>query len=141
MRFDQPPADLPDDRGNEIVAILPYLGDLTVDEIHAAYLGTCGLLVALAYETGLPNEALGFTLTVFGLAFGVRVLPTDLEVPGASRFRQTSNPALILLTLVPFVLETAAARVVRREPWYFVVLYLVTFLAGLGLSRLLVTAP
>lgn len=124
-------------KGGDTVAVLPYLGVLTFDEIHAAYLGTCGVLVGLAYANGTVEEAVGFTLAIVGVAFGVRVMPRDMDVPGAAQYRKNPNPAVTVLTFVPFLLKTAAARTVRKEPWYFVVTYLVAFLAGVGLDYLL----
>lgn len=135
-----PAEDRDRDRGSETAAVLPVLGDLTYDEVHAAYLGTSGLLVGLYYADGHTAESLGFSMTVIGLAFGIRVFPRDLHVPGAKRFKNTPHPLVTLLTFVPWVLHSAAGRTVRREPWYFLGLYLVSFLAGTGLAVVLVRA-
>lgn len=123
--------------GNQTAAYLPALGELTYDELHAAYLGTMGVLVGLTYAAGNVEEAIGFSLTAIGVAVGIRVLPEELDAPGADRYRHDPRPAVALLTFVPWVLDTAAARTVRREPAYFVAVYLVMFLAGTGLAAVL----
>lgn len=131
-----------EDPGSRTAAFLPVLGELTFDEIHAAYLGTMGVLVGISYAAGNVEEAIGFSLTAIGVAFGIRVLPEETHVPGASRHRETRrradpNPAVAVLTFLPWVLDTAAARTIRREPLVFVAVYLVMFLTGTGLAAVL----
>lgn len=138
---DSEPSATARDRGNEIVAVLPYLDDLTYDELHAAYLGTCGLLVGLTYAAGEITETISFTLAVVGGAFGIRALPEDIDVPLADQYQDErtggeTNLAVAVLAFLPWIVETAAARTVRKEPWYFLILYISTFLMGVGLAVL-----
>lgn len=131
------PVRIPDeDPGSRTAAFLPVLGELTYNEVHAAYLGTCGLIASLAYVAGSVEETVGFSFAVIGVAFGIRVMPEDIEVPGANHYKRNPHPAAAVVYLLPVVLESAAARTIRLEPWYFVGVYLTTFLAGTGLAAL-----
>lgn len=73
--------------------------DLTYDEVHAMELGLLGIVAGAAWWAGLHEAVATLSLTLVAAAFGLRKLPDKLPV---------------------------ARRVVRREPWYFTTVYLVT---------------
>ena len=79
--------------------LLPWFpgGGLTYDEWHAAVMGVVGVLAG----AGAYGEAWAATLTfsalVLSVAWGLRALPESTH--------------------------RLAARVVRREPWYFTFVY------------------
>lgn len=75
--------------------------DLTYTELHAMELGLLGVLAATGWHAGFRPPAVGFTVAAVAIAFGLRALPEPVPV---------------------------AARVVRREPWYFTTVYVVTTL-------------
>lgn len=92
--------------GTDTVIRLPVLEDLTYNEVHSALLGLVGTLAGVAFRTGYESVAAGFTVCVVLVAFGLRRYGGD---------------------------RTAIARrVIRREPWYFLAVYVLTaVLAGL----------
>lgn len=75
------------------------LGDLTYNEVHAMELGLVGLVIGATWAVGYPKEATVISFLLVGTAFGLRKMPEDKPV---------------------------AARVVRREPWYFTTVYVLT---------------
>lgn len=72
-------------------------GDLTYDEAHAMLLGLVGVLAGAGWFFGWQGAVQAFTVAVVTLAFGLRAAPDDLPIAG---------------------------RLVRREPWYFLVVYI-----------------
>lgn len=84
-----------------------WLHDLTYNEIHAAGLGLVGIFVGVGWMAGFTMEAMTFTLFVIGMAFGMKKLPDDKPIAG---------------------------QVVRREPWYFTTIYVLSALVGAGLA-------
>lgn len=84
--------------------------DLTYDEAHAALLGLVGVLVGLAWTVGLRVEASTLLIALVGIAFGLKRLPNNAPVAG---------------------------RVVRREPWYFSTVLVVTLVATVAVMEVL----
>jgi len=82
-----------------------FLRDLQYDELHAAELGLVGAAAGVAAWAGMYAAVVGFSLAVFGVAFGLRRADPEGSIPWAS-------------------------RVLRREPWYFVVVYAASAGAG-----------
>lgn len=81
-------------------------GGLTYDEWHAGLLGLVGTVAGLAVYAGAYEAAATFSMLVLGVAWGLKRLPE-------SKHR-------------------LAARVVRREPWYFTAVYVASATAALG---------
>jgi hypothetical protein len=79
--------------------------DLTYDEAHAAELGAVGLLLGAALSLGHDRLALGTLVALITVAFGLRAAPNSAPV---------------------------ARRIVRKEPWYFTTVLLVTTALGAG---------
>lgn len=75
------------------------LEDLTYNEVHAAELGLAGFLAGFGVHLGYSQEVGALSLALVGTAFGLRRLPETGQVSG---------------------------RVIRREPWYFLVVYVAT---------------
>ena len=82
-----------------------FLYDLRYDELHAAELGLVGAAAGVGVWSGSAGAAAAFSLVLFAAAFGLRRADPDGPVPWAS-------------------------RVLRREPWYFVVVYAASAAAG-----------
>lgn len=78
--------------------------DLTYDEAHAALLGLVGVLVALTWSVVLRVEASTLLIALVGIAFGLKRLPNNKPVAG---------------------------RVIRREPWYFSTVLVVSLMLTL----------
>lgn len=78
-------------------------GDLTYAEAHAMLLGLVGTLAGAGWFFGWRSAAQAFTVAVTTLAFGLRAAPNDLPIAG---------------------------RLVRREPWYFFVVYIASLTAA-----------
>jgi hypothetical protein len=74
--------------------------NLTYDEAHAALLGGVGLFAGIGYRIGYEAVVAAFTVACLLVAFGY------------VRLRST------------------AARIMRREAWYFTTVYLVSTVAG-----------
>lgn len=96
----------PHAEGADVVLRLPLLADVTYNEAHSALLGLVGVLAGAGFRAGYPEEVVGFTVLAVCIAFGCRRLEGD-HVP-------------------------IARRVVRREPWYFLTVY-VACTVGAGL--------
>lgn len=79
--------------------------DLTYDEAHAAELGLVGLPLGIALAIGHSTLAIGTFVALVTLAFGLRAAPNDLPVAG---------------------------RLVRKEPWYFLIVAVVTMTLAAG---------
>lgn len=86
---------------------LPLVREVTYTEVHSALLGLVGILAGAGFRLGFVQAVGGFTVCVVTVAFGLRRLSAD-SIP-------------------------VAVRVVRREPWYFLVVY-VTTAAGTALA-------
>lgn len=84
-------------KGTDVVVRLPLLRDVTYNEVHSALLGLVGVPAGVGFQTGYEEAVAGFTVFVVCVAFGCRRL-SDRNVP-------------------------IARRVVRREPWYFLTVY------------------
>lgn len=82
---------------------LPALGRVTYTEAHSAELGAIGLFAGIGWMTGFRPEVIAFTVPAFTLAVGLRAAPASMPIAG---------------------------KVIRREPWYFIVSYIVTALLG-----------
>lgn len=93
--------------GTDVVVRLPLLRGVTYNEAHSALLGLVGVFVGIGFHVGYRKEAAGFTLLAVCAAFGCRWLSGE-DVP-------------------------VARRVLRREPWYFLSVFVVTAV-GAGLS-------
>jgi len=113
--FDE--ADLPGWTPGFLRAVLL---DLTYWEFHAMELGLLGLFVGPALRMGFTVPTAFFTAVFVGTAFGVRRIPPESvpEVPGGGVLSA-------VLAGVSRVSENIAARTVGREPWYFLVVYVV----------------
>lgn len=77
---------------------------LTYEELHAAVLGLVGAVAGVAFRLGQVEAATGFSFLVLTVAWGLKEAP-DGGYP-------------------------VAARVTRREPWYFTFLYVASATAG-----------
>lgn len=75
---------------------------LTYTEMHAAQIGLIGWPVGMAFAVGQTETALGVSLAAVSIAFGLRVVETP----------------------------TAAQEIVKKEPWYFLVVYSLCGLLG-----------
>lgn len=96
--------------GTDTVLRLPVLRDLTYNEAHSALLGLVGVLAGVGYQAGFRQVTAGFTVVVVLVAFGLRRMRGD-RIP-------------------------VARRVIRREPWYFLTVYVLTAVAaGLAYVR------
>lgn len=84
----------------DAVVELPLVREVTVTEAHSALLGLVGVLAGAGFRLGFVQAVGGFTVCVVTIAFGLRKLSGD-RIP-------------------------VAVRVVRREPWYFLVVYVAT---------------
>lgn len=80
-------------------SIEAWVHDLTYNEVHAAGLGLLGLFAGAGLHLGFKGTVGAFTVMVVAIAFGLRKAPDDAP---------------------------AARRVIRREPWYFTTVYIVT---------------
>lgn len=90
--------------GTSTVVELPLLRDLTYNEAHSALLGLVGAPAGVAFQAGFREVAVGFGLTVVLIAFGLRRMSGE-TVP-------------------------VAQRVIRREPWYFMTVFVVSAVAA-----------
>lgn len=90
--------------GTDTLVRLPLLADLTYNEAHAALLGLVGILAGVGFRAGFREIAALFTACVVLVAFGLKRLSGERSKIGA--------------------------RVVRREPWYFLTVYVVTAVAA-----------
>lgn len=77
--------------------------DLTYDEAHAAELGAIGFVLGAGLSLGFTELAVGTLIALVTVAFGLRAAPEDIPL---------------------------AQRIVRREPWYFTTVLLVTTALG-----------
>jgi len=94
--------------------------DLTYWEFHAMELGLVGLLAGAGVRLGFVVEVGFFTAVFVGIAFGFRRIPPD-SVP---RF-EGDGFVRAVLAVVSRISENIAARTVGREPWYFLLVYVV----------------
>lgn len=102
--------------------------DLTYWEFHAMELGLVGLLAGSGVRLGFVVEVAFFTAVFVALAFGFRRIPPE-TVP---RF-EGDGFVRAVLAVVSRISENIAARTVGREPWYFLVVYvLLTVLSWLS---------
>lgn len=93
-------------KGTDVVVHLPLLRGVTYNEVHSALLGLVGILAGIGFRAGHQGEVAGFTVVAVCVAFGCRRL-SGRDIP-------------------------VARRVVRREPWYFLTVYVATaVVAGL----------
>lgn len=92
---------MPDD-GDYFIREFPG-GGLTYDEWHAALLGLVGVVAGAAVYGGEWGGAISLSVLLVGFAWGLRKMPE-------SKHR-------------------LAARVVRREPWYFTAVYIASAVA------------
>jgi hypothetical protein len=76
-----------------------WVRDLTYNEIHAMELGFVGFMAGAGLRAGFTEAVAAFTIAVAGLAFGLRKAPDDAPV---------------------------AQRVIKREPYYFLVVYVLS---------------
>ncbi|MFB6162522.1 MAG: hypothetical protein ABEJ86_03655 [Halococcoides sp.] len=76
---------------------------LTYSEWHAAVLGLIGVFAGAGVPLGYQTVVGLGTLALLGLIFALRIAPSHLPVAG---------------------------RLVRREPWYFTTVYVLTATAG-----------
>ncbi len=79
-------------------------GGLTYDEWHAALMGLVGLVAGAGAWAGEWGGVIGFSALTIGTAWGLRSLPESTH--------------------------RLAARVVRREPWYFTAVYAASAVAA-----------
>lgn len=86
---------------------VPLLGNVTIHELHAAGLGIVGVLAGVGLRIGYTEEVATFTLGMMAMAFGLRKY-LDIKV------------------------QSSAGSVLKREPWYFTVMYVVTSIAAWG---------
>ncbi|AGM11798.1 hypothetical protein M201_gp24 [Haloarcula californiae tailed virus 2] len=86
--------------------LLPWFpgGGLTYDEWHAALLGLAGVLAGAAAWGGEWGGAISLSVLLVSFAWGLRAMP------------ESQN--------------RLAARVVRREPWYFTGVYVASAVAA-----------
>ena len=89
--------------GHDTAIVLPVMKDLTYNEIHSALLGLVGVLAGVGFQAGYREVVVGFTVLVVTIAFGLRRLSGE-RVP-------------------------IARRLIRREPWYFLTVYVATAVA------------
>lgn len=86
------------------------LMDLTYNEVHAMELGLVGVLAGVGWWYGLHEMVAVFTVGAIGIAFGLRRLPESKPI---------------------------AARVIRMEPWYFSLVYVVSAVLASGVLEVL----
>ena len=75
-------------------------GGLTYDEWHAAVMGLVGAVAGVAVYARMWGAVIGFSTLTIGTAWGLRALPESTH--------------------------KICARVVRREPWYFTAVYVLS---------------
>lgn len=100
--------------------------DLTYDEVHAMELGLVGVLAGAGWWLGFHTYALGVSGVLVALAFGLKRIPAADGPP----LEQADG---VLRQLV----KSVAGKVVRREPWYFTTVYLVTATVTAGVLEVL----
>jgi hypothetical protein len=86
--------------GTDTVVVVPLLKDLTYNEAHSALLGLVGILAGVGYREGFREVVAGFTVVAVLVAFGLRRMDGDRLA--------------------------TARRIVRREPWYFLTIYVLS---------------
>ena len=87
-------------------------GDLIYDEMHALELGLVGIPLGIALALGYSTLAIGTLIALVGIAFGLKKAPNDLPVAG---------------------------RVVRREPWYFLLVLVTSSTFAAGVTAIVTT--
>jgi len=110
---------------NRLSVLEPWLHDLTYWEIHAMELGLLGLLAGSGVRLGLTEWVAFGTAFLVGTAFGFRRLDPG-EVP---RF-EGDGVLRALLHLIAGTAGNIASRTLGREPWYFLVVYVLTTTAA-----------
>lgn len=90
--------------GTDTAVRLPVVGGVTFNEAHSMLLGLVGVLAGVGFRLGYEMEVAAFTFAVVLVAFGMRRASGE-NVP-------------------------AAQRVIRREPWYFLTVYIATAVAA-----------
>lgn len=102
-------------------AIRRTLLDLTYWEVHAMELGLLGLIAGAGVRLGFETWVAFGTAFLVGTAFGIRRLDPE-EVP---EFKG-DGVLRALLHLITGTAENIASRTLGREPWYFLVVYVLT---------------
>lgn len=87
----------------------PWAMDLTYNEVHAMELGLVGLLAGAGWWMGYHEAVATFTVAVIGIAFGLKRLPN----------------------------VSVASRVLRKEPWYFSTVFIVSALLSVGILEVM----
>lgn len=98
--------------GDKVIIRVPILNHpITINEIHAAQLGLLGLFVGLLYSSGKPAVASGVSVLVIGYA-----------ILGDPAFHSLGHDAPTY--------KTMGMRTIKHEPWWFLVPYVLSFLAA-----------
>jgi len=99
--------------------------DLTYCEFHAMELGLLGLFAGAGVRLGLTEWVAFGTAFLVGTSFGFRRLDPERipEFEGDGVLRA-------LLHLITGTAGNIASRTLEREPWYFLVVYVLTTTAA-----------
>jgi|AntAceMinimDraft_16_1070373.scaffolds.fasta_scaffold00226_16 hypothetical protein len=99
--------------------------DLTYWEFHAMELGLLGLFAGAGVRLGLTEWVAFGTAFLVGTSFGFRRLDPD-RIPSF----EGDGVLRALVHLVAGTAENIASRTLGREPWYFLVVYVLTTTAA-----------
>jgi len=99
--------------------------DLTYWEFHAMELGLLGLFAGAGVRLGLTEWVAFGTAFLVGTSFGFRRLDPD-RIPSF----EGDGVLRALVQLVAGAAENIASRTLGREPWYFLVVYVLTTTAA-----------